>query len=820
MRAWVRSSIAIFFFLTEGFLPLCAQGQPDLLIFDENSPPGTAYYDASFGTVSAPSQLLLATAEGSSTPEKLSIDNLHHFTGIQSGLLTWLSAAGGNWSLFVASPGWAARDASTYDSLLLYLNGPAALLPSVLPRLGLESSSNAKTATLDLGSFLPGGIDADTLSWQRLCIPLAAFQPTGGFSLSQFKDFWFSQGNADGLGHTLWFDNVRIISRAGSGPLTAPQGIVIRAGDRSVILHWDPNPQTDLGGYNVYRSAASSGPFNKLTAAPVLSLGYADLTGANGSTYWYVVRAVNSSATEGPPSDTVGAVVEPFADDSAFVDYVESAASDYFWYEANPSNGLIRDRSTSSSPASIAAVGFGLTAICNGVDRGWITRAAARDRVLTTLRTFWEGPQGPSASGMIGYRGFFYHFLDMNTGVRVWNCELSSIDTGLLIAGIIDARQYFSGPDSAEVALRALADSIYRRVDWDWMRNGGQSLAMGWTPEAGFLSSRWIGYNEGMILYLLAIGAEAHAIPASAWGAWTAGYSWQTHYGYSYVAFPPLFGHQYSHCWIDFRNIVDAYMLSRGITYFENSRRATLAQREYCVANPGGYPEYGTSLWGLTACDGPGVAPYLGYAARGAPPGQNDDGTIAPTAAGGSIVFAPEACLPVLRGLYDQYRGSLWTPYGFSDAFNLSANWWDTDVLGIDQGPIAIMMENFRTGGGWRRFMQSPEVQRGLELAGFIPVLGVQEPSPTPPLLFSLDQNYPNPFNGMTTIRFSLPAPGHVRLRVFNALGQKVATLLDETRAAGLHTLHLDGLSLSSGVYFCRLEWRGRSLSSKLLLLK
>jgi hypothetical protein len=673
---------------------------------------------------------------------------------------------------------------------------------------------------VSLGDYLPGGLDADTVSWQRLSLPLTTFQPFGQFALSQFKDFWFSQGTADGVQHVLWFDNVRIVGPADTTQLTAPKFVVVRSGDRSVVLHWDPNPQVNLSGYHVYRGTAYSGPFVKLTGVPTQPTGYVDLNVGNGTTYWYLVRAVNSAATEGPPSDTVGVVAQAFANDSTFLDYVEATATDYFWYEANPSNGLIRDRSTSVSPASIAAVGFGLTAICNGVDRGWIARASARDRVLTTLKTFWYGSEGTSSSAMIGYKGFFYHFLDMNTGVRAGTCELSSIDTGLLFAGIVDARQYFTGSDSTETRIRALADSIYKRADWTWMLNGGQSLTMGWTPESGFLSSRWIGYNEAMILYILAIGAAVNSIPGTAWNAWTAGYSWQNHYGYWFVNFPPLFGHQYSHCWIDFRSIADAYMVGRSSTYFENSRRATLAQREYCMANPAGFPGYGTLLWGLTACDGPGVAPYLGYAARGAPPAQDDDGTIAPTAAGGSMAFAPEVCLPTLRNIYDQYRGAIWTPYGFCDAFNLKANWWDTDVLGIDQGPIAIMIENYRTGRGWSRFMQSPEVQRGLQLAGFTPVVGIHGNPEMLPTAFYLEQNYPNPFNGTTTIRYSLPVAGHARLRLFSALGQEVGTLVDETKTQGLHTVRVDGLSLASGVYFCRLEWGTQSLSSKLILMK
>lgn len=410
--------------------------------------------------------------------------------------------------------------------------------------------------------------------------------------------------------------------------------------------------------------------------------------------------------------------------DDAFLDRMERKAFDYFWLEANPKNGLVRDRSTTNSKASIAAVGFGLSAISIGIERGWITREAGRARVLTTLQTFAGGRQNDEAAGVIGTHGWFYHFLEMDTATRAWKCELSSIDTALLLAGVLDAQDYFNGLQRDEQLIHELADTIVHRVDWAWMANGGETFSMGWHPEKGFIERRWVGYNEGMILYLLALGAVESpkpgvqgSKPAVSWEAWTRGYHWRTQQGQSYVEFPPLFGHQYSHCWVDFRHTADAYMREHGLTYFENSRRATLAQRAYCVANPGKFPNYGPLEWGLTACDGP-----KGYSARGAPPAENDDGTLAPTAAGGSLPFAPEICLPTLRRMAEQYGDRLWGRYGFRDAYNAQQNWFATDTLGIDQGPILLMAENHRTGSVWRRMMRNPILRRGLQRAGFTAV--------------------------------------------------------------------------------------------------
>jgi hypothetical protein len=503
-------------------------------------------------------------------------------------------------------------------------------------------------------------------------------------------------------------------------------------------------------------------------------------------------------------------------DDSAFLELVQHKAVDFFWYEANSSNGLIKDRSTSSSPASIAAVGFGLTAVCIGIDHGWIPHPDGRDRILTALRTFWQKPQGQQSSGIIGYKGFFYHFLDMKTAFRTWNCELSSIDTALLMAGVLYVKQYFNTSDEQDVKIRALADSLYYNVDWNWLRNYQPGVLAGWTPESGLINWWYHGYCEAMILYILAIGSPTHPIPETCWKNWTASYSWQNQYGQTYVVFPPLFGHQYTHCWVDFRGIQDAYMRNKGIDYFENSRRATLAQRAYCIANPGNFKGYGENVWGLTACDGPDD-----YLARGAPPAQNDDGTIAPTAAGGSMPFAPEVCLPALRNMYDTYQPKIWTTYGFCDAFNLTRNWWDNDVIGIDQGPIAIMIENYRTQKVWKLFMQNADVRRGLERAGFTGFTDVDKPTAGKmPEKAVLLQNYPNPFNSGTTISFELPRAGGVTLKIYDILGHEKMVLVDGYCSAGLHKIRLNTDRLSTGAFLYRLVADNVTLTRKLILLK
>jgi hypothetical protein len=430
--------------------------------------------------------------------------------------------------------------------------------------------------------------------------------------------------------------------------------------------------------------------------------------------------------------------------EAAFLHDVQQRTFRFFWETTKRSNDLVPDRWPTPSFSSVAAVGFGLTAYVVGVERGWITRAEASERVLSTVRFFWKAPHSESPTAVTGHRGFFYHFLDMQTGHRFQQVELSTIDTGLLLMGVLAAQQYFAGSDATETEVRALADSLYRRVEWDWASIRRPEISMGWHPETGFLPHDYDGYNEAMFLYVLALGSPTHPLPPASWEEFTSTYRWAEFYGQPHVNFGPLFGHRYSHVWIDFRGIQDAYMRARGIDYFENSRRATLAQRAYAVHNPGGWQGYGADIWGLTASDGPGdfratsdgrERQFHGYWARGAAASEiSDDGTIAPTAVGGSVPFAPEITMSALRAMRDGTGGNLYGQYGFKDAFNLTLNqpglaqkgttvpgvgWFDVDYLGIDQGPILLMIENYRTGLVWALMRENAYVVRGLWRAGF-----------------------------------------------------------------------------------------------------
>ncbi|MEQ1832145.1 MAG: glucoamylase family protein [Candidatus Eisenbacteria bacterium] len=502
----------------------------------------------------------------------------------------------------------------------------------------------------------------------------------------------------------------------------------------------------------------------------------------------------------------------------ALLDTLQHTAFDFFWNEANPANGLIRDRyAPNSTFASIASVGFGLSGIPIGIDHGWVSRSAGAARVHRTLLTFYNGPQGTTSVGKIGNQGLFYHFLNINTATRFdTNVELSSIDSGLLFAGMLDARQYFDAPgDTTEIAIRAMADSIEQRANWNFMRNFNPGIMMGWKPSFGFLGyGQWIGYNEAMIMYLLALGTPSYAVPTNAWTQWTSGYHYDTLYGYSFLTCPPLFTHQYSHCWVDFRDIADAYMRTKGHDYFENSRRATLAQRNYCIANPLGAIGYSDSLWGLTAGDGP-----FGYTARGAPPAQNDNGTITPTAAISSIPFTPNESIGFIRYMWDHYRPQLWGPYGWRDGFNLSTGpWYATDVIGIDQGPILMMIENYRTGKPWQRMMSHPSIVRGLARAGFQPYV-LDTPPPRTPRAVALGRVTPDPVTSRARVSFTLAEAARVQLDLVDLQGRTVRDLTAADYSAGEHSLELGRDGLPAGIYWLRLRTAGTAQHARFVVL-
>lgn len=416
--------------------------------------------------------------------------------------------------------------------------------------------------------------------------------------------------------------------------------------------------------------------------------------------FWPSTKSWAQKLPSMPPATSAGPALTP--EEDAFLEELERANFQFFWEQANPSTGMVKDRCHVNAPdngmaGSIAATGFGLTALCIGEQRKYISLADARERALTTLRFIWKT--------LPNHRGFFYHFADINTGERIWDSEVSSVDTAMLLCGLLTVRQHFHWRE-----ISRLCQDIFNRVDWSWLSEDTTLLPHGWTPEIGFLPYRWDYYSELMMMYLLGLGSLSYPLPADTWNAWkrlTFEYDGMRYIG----SFAPLFVHQYSQAWFDFRNKRDRYA-----DYFQNSAIATEVHKRFCLELHTTFSDYSDDLWGITASDSKD-----GYVVWGGPPAIGPiDGTVVPSAAGGSLPFSPKSTLRVLLNMRAHYPKA-WSRYGFVNAFNPLKDWYDSDVVGIDTGITMLMAENLRTGFVWETFMKNPEAKRGMERAGFNP---------------------------------------------------------------------------------------------------
>jgi hypothetical protein len=556
------------------------------------------------------------------------------------------------------------------------------------------------------------------------------------------RDFWEQRG-VSGASSAITFGTMGL----------ATKGLLVGAESTLKVSLADAGMQSSLEGVGIRVGAnAIGGAVGGVTSAESNSL----LSGKGFATNEDVMHSIASFMVTGAGLDAAhialnksgellasrenkgqeGDYVTPklTREEKKMLDTIQQAHFEYFKQQSDPITGLTKDRSTDTSPASIAAVGFSLTAHPVAVSRGWMSRKEATDYTIKVLRNLSSTPQGDEATGVSGDHGFFYHFLDPKTGLRQGKNELSTIDTALLMGGVLFSKNYFDGHNAKETEIRELADNLYKRVDWPWALNSEGRLSMGWTPEEGFIKSDWQAYNEAQILLLLAMGSPTHPLPASAWEKFMSTSKVMEMHGVKSLEFGPMFGHQYTQMWVDYRGIKDATNEKLGFDYFENSRRAAIAQHQYAVDNPMKWKDYSAYDWGLTACDGPGhvvkqvngkPVEFESYSARGFP-NSLDDGTIAPTAAAASLPFVPELVMPTLKHWYNE-RPEILGEYGFQDSFNPTfepnkpSGWVDKETLGIDQGPILVMAENYRSGFVWNMMKHDSYLQEALNKAGFKP---------------------------------------------------------------------------------------------------
>lgn len=601
-------------------------------------------------------------------------------------------------------------------------------------------------------------------------------------------------------------------------PPATPENVRGYGYEKHVDIVWFNNSEPDLAGYKVYRK--TSGQFVFYAHVPK-EKSYLSLNlGVTGITNTFKVSAYDSSGNESPFSDSVIAVTHEMVDEE-FLDMVQRATFRYFWDYAHPVSGLARERLGSGETVTIGGSGFGVMALLVGIERDFVKREQGAERMLKILN--FLNTQADR------FHGAFPHWMNGTTGAVIPFSQYDNggdlVETSFIIQGLLTARQFFDQNNAQEEQIRNLITQIWETVEWDWYRRASFSdfLYWHWSPNYGWqMNFKLVGYNETMITYLLAIASPTHSVPASlyysGWASSNNYYLNQTYYGYklwvgdSYGG--PLFFAHYSFLGFDPRNIRDNYC-----NYFLNNRNHTLINRAYCIANPLSHTGYGPDTWGLTASDNP-----WGYSAH--EPYTNDNGTIAPTAALSSMPYTPEESISALKNFYRTYYGNLWGEYGFKDAFNLNQNWFASSYISIDQGPIIVMIENYRSGLLWENFMANPEIQPMLDSIGFVPDSTTRIIDEGTVLNeFRIIGNYPNPFNPSTTISFMLPQREFIEINVYNSLGELVDKLAYREFDSGKNNISWHGTDhygahVSSGIYFYKINSTEKMLMGKMVLQK
>lgn len=779
--------------------------QNQIVFFNEN-PVSSSFYDASWGYFNSPSSLQLVNNN------KFPVETKHAHEGKHSLRLQWNSQSGGDWGIAVASIGWTGYDFTKFDSIWYWINAPQAISQIDLPDLAVEDLSNQKSNRIWLGDYFQG-VDADTNSWQRVSIPINAFN--SGADFSRIKTIFHFQRKTDGVTHIAWLDNIFVVKASGTtgdGPQN-PQNFIITGHDQRVDLKWQPNNEKDLLGYYIYRKGINNSSFTRLTNAPHQFHIFSDFIGQNNQQFEYYVTAVNQWLKESLPSDTLLAATKAMTDEELLTS-VQEATFRYFYDFGHPVSGLARERNSAGNTCASGGTGFGLMTIVVGTERRFVSRDSAASRILKIIRFLQDKAQR--------YHGAWSHWINGATGETIPFGEYDDggdlVETAYLVQGLLTVRQYFNQDNSIENEIRQRATQLWEEVEWDWYRryHDNKYLYWHWSPKYLWKMNFAIhGFNECMITYLLAIASPTHPVPANLFhSGWAGLYTYmngRSYYDYKlWVGEPyggPLFFTHYSFLGFDPRNKADRYC-----NYFDNNRHISLIHRAYCMENPKKFPGYGELCWGLTASDNP-----WGYNAHSP---TNDNGTITPTAAISAMPYTPDASIPTMRNFYNTYGKKLWGEFGFKDAFNLKENWFAQSYIAIDQGTIVPMIENYRTGLCWNLFMSNPEIQPMLDAIGF-KTTDIVDSQNLLPQQVNLSQNHPNPFNSQTTIQFSTSEPSPVTLEIYNLLGERVMMILNQQNFnRGKHSIQIDLQTLPSGVYFYRIKSEKFQDMKKMILMR
>lgn len=776
-------------------------------IYFDDSPNGT-YYETSWGYSANGSYLELISGS------KFPVDVTYKYSGLNSLRLKWKSVSGGEWGIAAAGANWAANNITTMDSIIFMAYTTTPINVVDLPMIYIEDVNNNKSVKhkiSDYVSLLP------TNTWVKISIPLDIYlNNPGSLDMTKIKTIYFGQNTNDNIEHTIYIDELKITKGADVVPQT-PQNVEAKGYQKHIDISWTLNNEPNIGGYRIYKYL--NGSYQMIGTASSEDRFYTDfidLTGVNGK---YKVSAISTNLTESQLSDEVSADTKELTDDE-WLDMLQEATFRYFWDYGHPISGLSRERLGSGNTVTTGGSGFGIMAIMVGIERGFITREEGTDRIYKIVKFLNEKAQR--------FHGVYPHWLNGETGVVIPFSQYDDggdlVETSFLLQGLLTARQYFNNSLPKEDSIRTIVTSIWEKTEFDWYRRASFSnvLYWHWSPNYAWqINMKIQGPNEAQMCYFLGIASPTHSIPASTYqNGWAGGgnylngrtfYGIKLDVGWNYGG--PLFFTHYSFLGFDPRNIRDQYT-----NYFKNNRNIALIHNKYCAANPNNYTGYSASIWGLTASDDP-----TGYRVHEP---VNDNGTITPTAALSSFPYTPQESMNALKAMYNLYGSKIWKIYGFTDAFNVKQNWYASSYLAIDQGPIIAMVENYRSSLLWNKFMANSEIQSMLTAVGFVPDTTTSvEDVDINPQDFALLGNYPNPFNPSTKIVFNIPSAGNVKLEVYDVLGNKVKTLLNEQVNAGKKEVEWFGDNsfgerTASGVYIYRLNYMGKLLSKKMLLVK
>jgi hypothetical protein len=776
----------------------------------------SGYYDSGLAFRSGTSFLEQAGPTGDKIPVEY---DTPPYEGSNALRLRWRSMAGGDWSALVIAPGFPFQNLTNSDTLSFWAYAPEAVPAAAMPLIYMEGApGNTKTRRYSLG---PYSGDLTARQWVQVKVPLSLFfdDPNQtNINFAQIKAIILGQDAADGQEHTLFIDEVKTYNGSlPTAPAAPPSSISARGFDSHVELNWQPGNEPQLAGYRIYRSLDGGQSFQPLRFLNRTENRFIDFVRPLGTnlSLQYRFAPLNTADQEAAPSSPIATATFDMSDEE-LLDMVQEYTFRYFWDFAHPASGMIRERNTSGNTVTIGGTGFGVMAILVGIERGFISRQQGLER-LQLMSAFLENADR--------FRGAFPHWMNGNTGATIPFSAMDNggdlVETAFLIQGLLTARAYFDRDDAGETLLREKITEIWEAVDWAWYRQNNQNLLYWhWSPNFGFAMNLPLrGWNETMIAYVLGIASPTHPIPVNLYHTgWAGSQNFTNGFTYFGHVLPlgellggPLFFAHYSYLGFDPRHKRDAYA-----HYWMQNRNQTLINRAYCINNSGGFAGYGENSWGLTASDDP----LVGYLAHEPHPSR-DNGTIAPTAALGSMPYTPGESMGALKHFYRELGQRLWGPMGFYDAFNLSQNWYATSYLAIDQGPIINMIENHRSQLLWELFMTNPEIQPALDAIGFVPdtiAVNTQEVFAAQGIAATL---FPNPTAGTTMLKLELAAPSTLQIELYDSMGRRVAVPFQwQAFAPGSHYLPLELGLMPNGTYALRIQSETRALTERLVLFR